>query len=288
MTASPAMSKSRRLRELLRAPGVVQAAGVGDAGQARLLESIGYSAVYMSGSYVNHTRGFPDGMLTLTEIASRVAEIADCISIPLIADADEGFGDVLKIIRTVHEFERCGASALHLEDMPVKKHGNPMPIPHMVKNIQAALDARNDPDLFIIARTDAMTPWRQKVLNDFEACETDAFERCLAYAQAGADMVMPIYPSVDWLKRYGSKIPKPLLILTHELSARELEQYNVKVVIYPVDMLTRSFHFMKNEYAKWLADGRVIMTEQDRIDRIDANELVGFPEKDRIMEKYRP
>ena len=89
-----------RLRELIKAPGALQAAGVGDAGQARMVEAVGFKLVYMSGSYVNHTRGFPDGTLTLSEIATRVGEIAARVSIPLIADGDEGFGGVLKIIRT--------------------------------------------------------------------------------------------------------------------------------------------------------------------------------------------
>ena len=90
------MKTTEILRKLLNGPGVIQAGGVGDAGQALLVESVGYPAVYLSGSYVNQTFGLPDGTLTLSEIAARLGEIADRVKIPVIADADEGFGRPLQ------------------------------------------------------------------------------------------------------------------------------------------------------------------------------------------------
>lgn len=300
------MKATKKLRELLKAPGVIQAGGVGDAGQARLVEAVGYPAVYMSGSYVNYTYGVPDGTLTLSEIAARLAEIADRVSIPVIADADEGFGGVLKIIRTVHEFEKAGAAALHMEDMSVKKHGHPMPVPDMIKHLKVALEARDDLDFVIIARTDAMAPWREGVSIDRAACEKDAFERAVAYAEAGADVIMPMYPSMDWVKRYGNQIPKPLMpvcgvnashrpppgavaddaLPASEFSVKELEPFNVKIVIYPTNMLSRAFRFMKTQYAEWLAAGACVSTEQDAKDRWEVNVLVGVPEKYKILAKY--
>ncbi len=138
------MKPARKLRELLRAPGVIQAGGVGDAAQALIVQEVGFPAVYMSGSYVNFSYGLPDGTLTMSEIADRLGEIADRVSIPIIADADEGFGGILSVIRTVNKFEKAGASALHLEDLSTKKHGDPMPVPEMVKRLKAAMDARAD------------------------------------------------------------------------------------------------------------------------------------------------
>lgn len=280
------MKTTERLRELLMAPGVIQAGGVGDAGHARMVEAVGYPAVYMSGSFVNYTRGVPDGTLTMTEIAARVGEIADRVSIPLIADADEGFGDVLKVIRTVHEFEKAGAAALHMEDMSAKKHGHPIPIPEMINRVKAALDARDDPHFVFIARTDAMAPWREGVSTNRAACEKDAFERSVAYAEAGADVIMPMFPSMDWLMRFGKRIPRPLLMLTSEYTVKELEPYNVKIVIYPTDILSKTFGFMKREYAKWLAAGKCVFTEQDKKDKAEAYVLRGGPESEKTRAKY--
>src|SRR3990172_4731233 len=101
-----------KLRELIRCPGVIQAAGVGDAAQALLVQSVGYPAVYMSGAYVNYTHGLPDGSLTLSEIVNRLRQICDRVELPVIADADDGFGGVLNIIRTVRDFEKAGGAAL--------------------------------------------------------------------------------------------------------------------------------------------------------------------------------
>jgi len=284
------MKSTEKLRKLLAAPGLIQAGGVGDTGQALLVEAVGYPAVYMSGSYVNQTYGLPDGTLTLSEISSRLGEIADRVQAPIIADADEGFGGVLSIIRTVHKFEKAGAAALHMEDMSVKKHGHPMPVPEMIKRLTVAMDAREDTDFVIVARTDAMAPWRHGVRDNRAACEQEAFERSVAYAEAGADMVMPMYASVDWLKRFGKLIPKPILLLSTpnnaHCDAREFEQYNVRIVIYATNMLARSYVFMKNEYAKWLTAGTCSATDQDIKDRAEANKLVGVPQKYEILAKY--
>ena len=300
------MKTTRKLRNLLQAPGVIQAGGVGDAAQARIVESVGYPAVYMSGSYVNYTYGVPDGTLTLSEIAARLGEIAQRVSIPVIADADEGFGDVLKLIRTVRDFERAGAAALHLEDLVVKKHGHPLPVPEMVKHIKIALEARDDPDFVIIARTDAMAPWREGAETNRAACEQEAFERCVAYAEAGADVIMPMYPTMNWIRRFGTRIPKPLMpvcgvnashrpppgaapddaLQASEFSIAELQPHNVKIMIYPTAMLARAFRFMHTQYAEWLAAGVCHATEQDQKDRWEANVLVGVPEKYKILAKY--
>lgn len=280
------MKMTTALRQLIASPGVIQAAGVGDAGQARLVQAVGFPVVYMSGSYVNHTRGVPDGTLTLNEIATRVGEIADRITVPLIADGDEGFGGVLKIIRTVHDFERAGAAALHMEDMSVKKHGHPIPIPEMVRNLKVAMDARSDPDFVIIGRTDAMAKWREGSQVNRAACEEEAFERAMAYAEAGADVIMPMHFSLDWVKKYGRRIPKPLLLINPQMTLKEIEPYNVKIVIHPADMLSRSVAWMRKEYSEWLAAGMLKVTDEHWRQRDEANDLIGVPEKYALLEKY--
>lgn len=298
------MMKARRAFRMQLENGAdsILAAGVGDAGQARLVERVGYPAVYISGSYVNHTRGFPDGTLTLSEIAQRIAEVTDRINIPVIADADEGFGSILKIARTVHEFERAGAAALHLEDFVVKKHGLPLPTNDMVTHLKVALDTRTDPDMVIIARTDAMSPWRDGIHTQRQACEEEAFERALAYCEAGADAIMPLFATNSWLQKYGNRIPKPLVVLggapknwggqsggpaEEEKTATELLDWNVKVVIYATNMLARTHRFMTQEYTKWLRDGKFDTRPEDEGDRADANVLIGLPEKERLLKTYK-
>lgn len=299
------MKTTTILRDLISRPAVIQAGGVGDAAQALLVESLGYPAVYMSGAYVNYTHGVPDGTLTLSEIVDRLRQICDRVRVPVIADADDGFGGILSIIRTVRDFEKAGAAALHMEDMLVKKHGHPMPIPEMIKHLRVAQDARRDPDFVIIGRTDAMAPWREGVDTNRVACEEEAFERCVAYAEAGADIVMPLYPTIEWLKRYGPRIPKPLLPLfgvnashraptaddkgalqASEYTVDQLAAYNVKLVLYPTNMLSRALGFMRREYAEWLAAGMCVATEDDQKNRWGANVLVGVPEKYKTLEKY--
>jgi 2-methylisocitrate lyase-like PEP mutase family enzyme len=294
------MNGPARLRALLASPGVLQAGGVGDAGQALLVQQVGYPAVYVSGAYVNHTRGFPDGTLTLSEIADRVREVAERVAVPVIADADEGFGGTLMIVRTVREFERGGAAALHLEDMLGKKHGDLLPPATMGDRLKVALDTRKDPAFAVIARTDALAPWRPGVEHR-DRCEQDARERLHAYAEAGADLLMPLFASMDWVRRYGPEFDQPLVLLSGaargwhgrtpdqlelDLPAPELEPFNVKVVLYGTSMLSRSFNFMEREYRQWLQEGRFAANAQDEVDRAAANRLVGLEEKERLLRKY--
>lgn len=295
------MKSTATLRALLSGNDVIQAGGVGDAGQARLVEEVGYPSVYVSGAYVNHTRGYPDGTLTLSEIATRVREVSERVSVPVIADADEGFGGTLKIARTVREFESAGAAALHIEDFATKKHGVPIAVSDMVRNLNVVLDTRKDTDFVVIARTDAMAPWRTGVRTELPACEEEAFERALAYCEAGADAIMPLYASNEWLQKYGPRIPRPLVVLagapkawlgaetviaSPELSLTELAKANVRMQIFSTNMLARSFRFMKEQYALWRKDGRFDATAQDERDRADANLLIGLKEKEALLNRF--
>lgn len=296
------MKSTLGLREMLNGTSSIQAVGVGDAGQARLGEAVGFPAIYVSGSYVNHTRGYPDGTLTMSEIAQRVGEICDRVSVPVIADGDEGFGGTLKIARTVHEFERAGASAIQLEDFVTKKHGLPISIEKMCTNIRVMLDERSSPDFITIARTDAMAPWRDGLAADLKGCEQEAFERLLAYCDAGVDVIFANNASNDWIREYGPKLPKPIMVLggapkawpgkgnvsprEEEMTATEMLQYNVKLVIYATNMLSRSHKFMTDQYASWLKNERFDFCPQDEIDRADANKMIGLPEKMRLLDKY--
>ena len=185
-TAKPATRPTTRLRELLAADGLIVAPFILNALHARIAESVGFNAVYMTGAGTSAEKGFPDvGMLTMTEMVTNARYIANAVDIPVICDADTGYGNALTTQRTVREYESAGVAGIHIEDQVFpKKCGffegkQVVPMEEHVQKIRAALDARRDPDFVIIARCDAyaVTGWE------------DTVRRCKAYREAGADMV---------------------------------------------------------------------------------------------------
>jgi 2-methylisocitrate lyase-like PEP mutase family enzyme len=179
------MSRARRLRELL-AQGMVLAPGVYNALFAKIAEQVGFEAVYMTGFGTAARYGYPDvGLVTQTEMLDNLRAICAATTIPVIADADTGYGNALNVRRTVREYERAGAAALHLEDQVFpKKCGffegkQVIAREEAVGKIRAALDARSDPDFVIIARTDALAT------DGWDEVE----ERAHRYREAGADLV---------------------------------------------------------------------------------------------------
>jgi 2-methylisocitrate lyase-like PEP mutase family enzyme len=156
------MTATRRLRELLAQNGMIRAPGVYDGITAKLAEQAGFPALYMTGAGTSMARGFPDfGLLTLTEMAANASMIARAVQVPLIADADTGYGNELNVTRTVREYERGGVAGLHIEDQVAPKRCGHLDGKELVSReefvakIRAALAARSDADFVVIARTDA-------------------------------------------------------------------------------------------------------------------------------------
>ena len=180
------MSTTKKLRQMLNSDQLVVAPFVLNALHAKIAESVGFDAVYMTGAGTAAERGFPDvGLLTMTEMVANAKYIANAVGIPVICDADTGYGNPLNVQRTVREYQSAGVAAIHIEDQSFpKKCGffegkQVIPSQEMVQKIHAALDARTDPDFVIIARCDAyaVTGWE------------DTVRRCRDYISAGADMV---------------------------------------------------------------------------------------------------
>ena len=203
--AAPAVKPTARLRQLLAADGLIVAPFIMNALHARIAESVGFDAVYMTGAGTSAERGFPDvGLLTMTEMTANARYIANAVDIPVICDADTGYGNAMNVQRTVREYEAAGVAALHLEDQVFpKKCGffegkQVVPMEEHIQKIRAALEARRDPDFVIIARCDAyaVTGWE------------DTVRRCRAYREAGADLVF-----VD-----GIKSPADLELYARDLS----------------------------------------------------------------------
>lgn len=180
------MRTTTALRKLLDGPGMVLAPFTYDGFTARVAEEAGFPAVYMSGFGTAMSKGMPDvGLLTQTEMAQNAATIAAAVSVPVIADADTGYGNAINVQRTVREYERSGVAALHIEDqVSPKKCGffegkQVIAMDEAAQKIRAAVEARSDPDFVVIARCDALT------IMGWEETE----RRCRAYRAAGADLV---------------------------------------------------------------------------------------------------
>src|SRR2546429_5198476 len=242
------MSVTTRLRTLLAKPDLLIAPGAYDALSARLIAQAGFPAVYMTGfGTAASVLGQPDvGLLTMSEMMSRASAISAVIAsvagdLPLIADADTGYGNPINVRRTIHEYERAGVAGLHIEDQVWPKKCGHMegkqviPMDEMVQKVRAAVDARQDPDFVIIARTDA------NAVNGFE----DALLRGQAYREAGADVIFIEAPrSMEELQAIVHAFPGvPLLYNWAEsgktplLSLDEIHVLGFKLVIFPVSML---------------------------------------------------
>src|SRR6266550_5789845 len=247
-TKDLAMLNTTRLRELLVQRDLLVAPGAYDALSARLIAQAGFPAVYMTGfGTAASVLGQPDvGLLTMSEMVSRAAALAAVIAsvvgdLPLIADADTGYGNPINVRRTIREYERAGVAGLHIEDQVWPKKCGHMegkqviPMDEMVQKIRAAIDARQDPDFVIIARTDANAVYGLE----------DAIQRGQAYREAGADVIFIEAPrSIEELSTIAQAFPgMPLLFnwteggKTPALSLDEIRTLGYKLVLFPVSML---------------------------------------------------
>jgi 2-methylisocitrate lyase-like PEP mutase family enzyme len=225
------MSAAKKLREKLNGSSMVVAPFVYDALQAKIAERIGFEAVYMTGFGTAAARGFPDlGLLTMTEMVENVRAIARSVAIPVICDADTGYGNPVNVWRTVKEYEGAGAAALHIEDQVWPKRcgflagKQVIPREEMVPKVRAACDARGNPDTVIIARTDALA------VNGWD----DVVQRANAYREAGADLIfVDGIRTRDDLRNYATRLKNlPLLYNGQLLPVAELAQCGFKLTIY--------------------------------------------------------
>ena len=235
-------SAAGQFKELLQAPGIIAAPGAYDCLTAAIIQQAGFPAVYMTGAGTSVARlGKPDlALASMTEMVSNAADIAQAVDVPVIADADTGYGGVLNVARTVRQYERAGVAAIHIEDQQSPKrcgHLDDKQVvssTEMVQKIRAAVDARTDDDFTIIVRTDALavTGW------------DDTMRRCGEYVDAGADMLfIEAIRSAEDARRITSNFNVPLMYNFVEtgksplLPAPELEQLGFKLVIFPVSAL---------------------------------------------------
>ncbi|HWR06093.1 isocitrate lyase/PEP mutase family protein [Sporomusa sp.] len=277
------MRQTSVLRQLLANKGIIVAPGAHDALTAKIIEKTGFPAVYMTGygQAASHL-GKPDvGLLTMTEMVARAANIVEAVNIPVIADADTGFGNAINVMRTVREYEKAGVAAIQLEDQVAPKKCGHMtgrqvvPQAEMVGKIKAAADARRDKDLVIIARTDART------VHGIE----EAMARAKAYEEAGADILFIESPeSLEEMKRITSAFTVPVLANMVEggrtplVPVPELAAIGYNIVIYP----TASTYTMALAITQLMENLKRTGTTAGMLDQMvtftEFNELIGLPQ----------
>jgi 2-methylisocitrate lyase-like PEP mutase family enzyme len=273
------MSPRQTLKKLLQRNKLLVAPGCFDGLSARLVEEAGFEAAYLSGGAVARSMGIPDiGLVTMSEAIERAGQVVSAIRIPIIADADTGYGNAVNLVRTVREFERIGVAAIHIEDQVTPKRCGHLDgkevvsLEEVAQKIAAALATRTDPDFCIIARTDA------RAVNGMD----DAIKRAEVFAKLGVDAIFVEAPqSEEELAEIPRRLPGiPLLVnvfkggKTPMLPMDRLEKMGYRIAIYPSETQRAGIHAMRNALATLKSEGTT--------ESIDAS-LTTFKERDKVV-----
>ncbi|MDQ7954306.1 MAG: isocitrate lyase/PEP mutase family protein [Pseudomonadota bacterium] len=285
------MSTRQQLKALVEARRGVIVPGAFNALSARVIEDLGYSAIYVTGAGVtNMWFGMPDqGFMGLAEIADHTARIRDAVGLPLIVDADTGFGNALNVRHTVRTLERAGADCIQLEDQVAPKRcghfsgKDVIPTDEAVSKIKAAVDARQDPDLLILARTDACAT------QGFEA----AVERAQKFAEAGADILfVEAVTREDEVRALPQRLAKPQLMnmviggRTPIFHAKQLAELGYGIVLYANAALQGAVAGMQKALTV-LRDEQEVQESSGLVTPFaERQRLVGKPEWDALEKRY--
>ena len=230
--------------------------------------------------------GQPDnGLLAFNEMVDACGKIADSVDIPILCDAEGGYGNALNVTRTVRAFEKAGVAGIFIEDQklppncPFIKKPETISVEEMCGKIRAAADARTDPDFVIVARTDA----------PFD----EAIERARAYLEAGADLIKPIPKSIKELELWPQKVDAPLHVgymsnVNSGLTAREIGQMGYKFITFPLNMLYMYAKTCEIYYKTLLKEETDISLQEKMMSFEEYQEFIGMEEYMRIQEKYIP
>jgi len=273
------MKVTTSLRQLINSGDIAVAPGIADGLSARLVEAAQFSCVYASGGAIARSTGCPDiGLLSLTEVCARLREITAVTSLPVIADADTGFGNAINVARTVRLFEQAGVAALHLEDQEFPKRCGHLDGKHLIskeamqQKIRVAKKSLQDPDFVLIARTDAIA------VDGFDA----AIERANAYREAGADVIFVEAPqSREQIEAIAQAVPGPKLInmfyggKTPLIPLPDLSAMGFSLVIIPSDLQRSAIAAMQRTLAAIKEDG-----DSHRL----ADQLASFKEREEIVQ----
>jgi 2,3-dimethylmalate lyase len=280
------MRAGSALRELLKTKELLIVPGAYDALTAKIVEHCGFHAIYMTGGGTAASWGYPDiGLLTMNEMLENVRRISESVDLPLIADADTGYGSYVNVYRTVREYERAGAAAIQLEDQAWPKRSGHMKgkqvidAGEMVGKVKAAVDARRHPETVLVIRTDAAA------VHGFD----DAVRRGHMYIEAGADVLfVESLSTEEEVRTIPQVFPNPCLInmafLGQKRSAKEVEDMGYAIAIYPVITLQGAMEGAFRMCRKLSEKGKPIDISDTRFDVEELNKLLGF-EKYKELEK---
>lgn len=280
----------RRLREAVETERPLQVVGAVNAYSALLAERCGFRALYLSGAGVaNASFGLPDlGLTTLNDVCEDVRRISAATALPLLVDADTGWGGAFMIARTVRELTRAGAAGMHIEDQVQAKRCGHRPgkalvsTEEMVDRIKSAVDARPDPDFVVMARTDARGP---------EGLER-AVERCLAYVEAGADMIFAeALETLDEYRAFTEAVGVPVLANITEFgktplfTVEELAGAGVRLALYPLSAFRAMSAAALEVYAAIRSQGTQQSVVEKMQTRAELYEVLGYHAYERKLDE---
>lgn len=282
---------AHRVQHVLDQFGSLAFPGIYDTLSAKIAEQVGFPMGFISGySLAAATIGEPDfGLLTQTEVVERARAICSSVSMPVIVDADTGYGNPLNVRRTVELLIDAGAAGCFLEDQVWPKRCGHMRNKKVIaredylQKIRAAVDARGDRDFFIVARTDA------EAVHGLD----EAIARVTEAREAGADASFVEAPgSTEQLKRIGERAPRPIVAnmieggKTPVLPKAQLEALGFKLILYPLTGLFAAAHVLRSFYTCLHQTGATLGMESDLLSFSEFNDLIGVEEKYRLSEKY--
>lgn len=278
-----------RFRKLLAGDDLIVAPGAHDPFTARIIEDLGFPAVYQGGYAMGTHLVTGEPLTTLTETIDCCLRLRRAVGVPLIVDGDSGFGDAMHTYRTVKEFERAGVAAIHLEDQPFpkrahyhKNRGRVTDLEEVMERMNAAVEARTDPDFVLIGRTDAL-----RVTRDMD----ETLRRCRAYLEASMDMLMIMGPTVEDAKILRSAFPTtPMVWLSGtfgtELSTQEVAELGFKLMIYPVTTSVTITDAVTKLWTRVRDTGRISYTDEFVAEqRSRIMDLIGMPKYWEIEER---
>ena len=279
-STTTAAEKRRLFRERLATGRLLRFPGAFNPLSARLIERRGFDGVYISGAVLSADLGLPDiGLTTLTEVASRGAQIARMTELPTLIDADTGFGEPMNVARTVQTLEDAGLSGTHIEDQVNPKRCGHLDGKHVVdedtavKRIRAAADARRDPNFLIMARTDI------RAVDGLDAAK----DRARALVDAGADAIFPeAMRTLDEFAAVRAAVDVPILANMTEFGKSELftvdqlRDVGVNIVIWPVSLLRMAMGAANRALDTLLADGTLRSRLDDMQHRAELYDLVDY------------
>lgn len=285
------MTPRQILKQLLKRNKLLVAPGCFDGLSARLVQETGFEAAYLSGGAVARSMGIPDiGLVTMSEAIERAAQVVSAIAIPVIADADTGYGNAVNLVRSVREFERVGVAAIHIEDQITPKRCGHLdgkeviPLAEMEKKLEAALVTRTDPDFCIIARTDA------RGVNGFD----DAMVRGQALARLGVDAIFVEAPQSEAeLAEIPQRIPNvPLLVnvfkggKTPMLPVDRLEKMGYRIAIYPSETQRAAIYAMRMALSMLKKEGTTEAMDDTLTTFKERDKIVGLDDWQSIERRY--